>query len=121
MRFLADVNVSRLVVERLKTYGYSIVRVPELMDPRTPDQEIIAEARRQGATLISFDQDFGAILAVSGVVSPSLVNLRVTDVDVDELANAIATAIRLTETDLSAGAVVTLDDNGVRVHRLPLT
>ena len=121
MRFLADVNVSRHVVERLRSQGYSVVRVPEIMDPRTADQEIISEARRRGAIMISFDQDFGAILAVSGATSPSLLNLRVTYVDVDRLANAIATVARMTEADLLAGAVVMLDDTGARVHRLPLT
>jgi predicted nuclease of predicted toxin-antitoxin system len=121
MRFLADVNVSRHVVERLRSQGYSVVRVPEIMDPRTPDREIVSEARRRGAIVISFDQDFGAILAVSGATSPSLVNLRVTYVDADRLANAIAAVVRMTEADLLVGAVVTLDDIGARVHRLPLT
>jgi predicted nuclease of predicted toxin-antitoxin system len=120
MRFLADVNVSRHVVERLKSQGYSVIRVPEIMDPRTPDQEIISEARQRGAIVISFDQDFGAILAISGATTPSLVNLRVTYVDADRLAKAIVAVVRMTETDLLAGAVVTLADTGVRVHRLPL-
>ncbi len=121
MKFLADVNISRLVVERLRSEGYSVARVSEIMDPRTPDQEIISEARRRGAVVISFDQDFGAILAVSGATGPSLVNLRVTYTDVERVATAIATVARMTETDLLAGAVVTLDDVGVRVHRLPLS
>lgn len=121
MNFLADVNVSRHVVERLRSQGYSVVRVPEIMDPRTPDQEILSEARRRGAVVISFDQEFTAILAVSGAVTRSLVNLRVTYVGVERLVNAITTVVRMTELDLLAGAVVTLDDAGARVHRLPLT
>jgi len=121
MKFLADVNISRRVVERLRTHGYSVVRVPEIMDPRAPDQEILAEARRRGAIVVSFDQYFGAILAVSGATSPSLINIRVTNVDVKKLANAILAVVRLAEEDLMEGAVVTLDDNGVRVHRLPLS
>jgi predicted nuclease of predicted toxin-antitoxin system len=90
------------------------------MDPRAPDQETISEARRRGAVVISFDQDFGAILAVSGATSPSLVNLRVSYLDVDRLASAIAAIAHMAEADLVAGAVVTLDDAGARVHRLPL-
>jgi predicted nuclease of predicted toxin-antitoxin system len=120
MRFLADVNVSRRVVERLRSLGFEILRVPEIMDGRSPDQEIISEARRRQAVLISHDQDFSAILALSGATDPSVINLRVSSVDAERLAHAIAVVARATEEDLLAGAVVTLDDAGVRVHRLPL-
>ena len=121
MNFLADVNVSRRLVEGLRTRGLTIVRVPELMDARATDQEIIAEARRRSAVVISFDQDFGAILAVTGATKPSLLNLRVSRVDVDSLATTILAAIKATEADLMAGAIVTIDDARVRVHLLPLT
>jgi predicted nuclease of predicted toxin-antitoxin system len=120
MKFLADVNVSRHVVERLRSRGLDITRVPEIMDGRSPDSEVVSEARRRGAVLLSFDQDFSAILAVTGLTAPSLVNLRVTDVDPERLARAIFAVVHASEADLLAGAVVTLDDAGVRVHRLPV-
>lgn len=120
MKFLADVNVSRHVVEHLRSQGHSVVRVPEILDPGSPDDAVIAEARRWGAIVISFDQDFGAILAVTGATSPSLVNLRVSFTDAGRLAAMIASIARIAEADLMAGAVVTIDDSGVRVHRLPL-
>jgi predicted nuclease of predicted toxin-antitoxin system len=94
--------------------------VPELLDARSSDQEILSEAVRRQAVLISHDQDFGAVLAIRGELAPSFINLRLSSVDAEELAQAIAAALRVTEADLVAGAVVTLDDTGVRVHRLPL-
>ena len=120
MRVLADVNISRRVVERLKALGCDVVRVSEIMDPRSSDHEILSEARRRGAVLVSHDQDFGAILAVSGAVAPSFINVRVSYVDAERVAQAIAGVLRATESDLLAGAVVALDDARVRVHRLPL-
>ena len=120
MNFLADVNISRDVVEHLRSQGVSVVRVPEIMDPRSPDHAILSEARRRSAIVISFDQDFGAILAVSGARSPSLVNLRVSYTDAHKLAGTIAGVARIAEADLLAAAVVTIDDAGVRVHRLPI-
>jgi predicted nuclease of predicted toxin-antitoxin system len=120
MRLLADVNVSRRVVERLRSRGWDVIRVPEIMDPRSPDYDILSEARRRQAVRVSHDQDFGAILAISGATAPSFVNLRVSDVDADRVARTIADALRTAEADLLAGAVVTLDDAGMRVHQLPL-
>jgi predicted nuclease of predicted toxin-antitoxin system len=120
MKLLADVNVSRHVVSRLKALGYDATRVSDIMSPRSSDNEIISEARQRGAVLLSHDQDFGAILAITGAVDPSFINLRVSYVDTERLAQAIAAVLRATEADLLAGSVVTLDDVGVRIHRLPL-
>ncbi len=120
MRFLADVNVSREVVRRLRSQGLDVIHVAEIMDARSPDPTVLAEARRRGAVLLSHDQDFGAILALSGATEPSLINLRVANVDASWIASAIAAVVQATEEDLLAGAVVTLDDGGARVHRLPL-
>jgi len=40
--------------------------------------------------------------------------------EVDALARRIAAVILATEQDLAAGAIVTVDDAGVRVHGLPV-
>jgi predicted nuclease of predicted toxin-antitoxin system len=120
MRFVADVNVSRRVVERLRALGCDIVRVPEIMDARSSDQEVLGEAQRRGAVLISHDQDFGAALAISGALAPSFINLRTSGIEPKELAQTILAVVHATEEDLVAGAVVTVDDAGARVHRLPL-
>jgi predicted nuclease of predicted toxin-antitoxin system len=121
MKFLADVNVSRRVVEQLQVAGFEAIRVTDIMDGRSPDQEILSEARSRRAVLISHDQDFSAILAISGASAPSLINLRTSSVETEQLVRAIVTVVRATEEELRAGAVVTVYDAGVRVHRLPLT
>jgi predicted nuclease of predicted toxin-antitoxin system len=121
LKFLADINVSRRVVARLREEGFDVVRASELMDARSPDVNLIQEAQRLGAVLISHDQDFTAILATSGAVAPSLINLRVSQLlGVEPLARRIAAVLRATEPDLVAGAIVTLDDAGVRIHNLPV-
>jgi predicted nuclease of predicted toxin-antitoxin system len=121
MKFLADVNVSRRVVEQLNAWGFDVTRVTSVLDARSSDRAILAETARRNAILISHDQDFGALLAVSGASSPSFVNLRLSEVDVSRLAASIARALRATHEDLTLGAIVTVDDGGVRVHRLPIT
>ncbi|MBN1606672.1 MAG: DUF5615 family PIN-like protein [Polyangiaceae bacterium] len=120
MKLVADVNVSRRVVEQLRLLGFDVVRVSEIMDPRSSDEAILVEARQRGAVLISHDQDFSALLAITGADGPSLLNLRVSEADAARLTEAIAVVVRVAEPDLRAGAVVTLDDSGARVHRLPI-
>jgi predicted nuclease of predicted toxin-antitoxin system len=57
VKFLADVNVSRYVVDRLRSKGFDVVRVVEVLDPRSSDDRILDEARRRSAIVISHDQD----------------------------------------------------------------
>ena len=120
MKILADQNVSRKVVEKLRDAGVDVVRVGDVLNPRAPDVDILVEAERRGAIILSHDQDFSALLAASGAVRPSLVNLRVSYVDAEQVARVVASVLKITGEDLAAGAVVTMDDTRVRIRRLPI-
>jgi predicted nuclease of predicted toxin-antitoxin system len=120
MKILADVNISPRVVAALRADGFEAVRVSDVMPATSSDEEILAVAVRLGAVVVSQDQDFSALLATSGATGPSHVNLRVTFVDADRLARTVAAAMRAAADDLLTGAIVTIDDARVRVHRLPV-
>jgi predicted nuclease of predicted toxin-antitoxin system len=120
VKLLADQNVSRKVVDKLREAGLDVVRVGDVLNPRATDAEILAEAERRGAIILSHDQDFSTLLAASGMARPSLVNLRVSYVDVDQLSRVIIRVLGSTREDLDAGAVVTVDDTRVRIRRLPI-
>jgi predicted nuclease of predicted toxin-antitoxin system len=120
VKILADVNVSVLVVTRLRELNVEIERVPEVMDSRTADQEIVEFAFKSGSVLLTHDQDFTAILALSGARKPSLINLRTASIDFDFLARCVQSAITGAEVELQAGAIVTVEDGGIRVRRLPI-
>lgn len=120
MKLIADVNISQHVVQHLRQVGVDVVRVPELLDARAPDHEIVAHAARLEATIVSHDQDFSALLAVSGATQPSLINIRVSYVDAKRLAASIQAVLREAETDLKRGSIITIDDLGVRIHQLPV-
>jgi predicted nuclease of predicted toxin-antitoxin system len=120
VKILADQKVSRKVVDKLRAAGLDVVRVGEALNPRASDVDILAEAERRGAIILSHDQDFSTLLAASGMARPSLVNLRVSYVDADQLSRVIISVLRSTGEDLDAGAVVTVDDTRVRIRRLPI-
>jgi predicted nuclease of predicted toxin-antitoxin system len=120
MRILADVNISPKVVACLRDLGIDAERVSNVLDARASDEEVLAEAARQNAVLVSRDQDFSAILAATNATKPSHVNVRVSQVEADRLATLLASVLKATAADLSAGAIVTVTDAGTRVHRLPV-
>ena len=120
LKLLADVNISALVVARLRDAGVEVTRVVEIMDRRASDAEIVAAARQRDAVLLSHDQDFGALLAIAGANKPSLINLRTSSVDVDFLTRCILRARATAASELSQGAIVTMEDGGMRVRGLPI-
>jgi predicted nuclease of predicted toxin-antitoxin system len=120
MKLLADVNISPRVVAALRAEGFDAIRVTDVMPATSSDEDILARATQLGAILVSRDQDFSGLLARTGAAGPSHINLRVTFVDAERLAKSIAAVMRSLADDLAAGAIVTVDDTRVRVHRLPV-
>src|SRR5829696_4271207 len=72
MRFLADENVSRLVVERLRTDGHDVVAVAQ-SGRGISDKRVVEMANAEGRILITEDRDFGELvvrqrLGIAGVM-----------------------------------------------------
>ncbi len=61
MRFLADENVSRYVVEQLRAAGFDVAAIG-LTNPGASDTDVLATARREGRVLITEDRDFGELV-----------------------------------------------------------
>jgi predicted nuclease of predicted toxin-antitoxin system len=61
MRFLADENVSRLVVERLRADGHEVVSIVQI-EPGAPDKTVLRTADVEGRILITEDRDFGELV-----------------------------------------------------------
>jgi predicted nuclease of predicted toxin-antitoxin system len=110
-----------LVVGLLRRSGVVVVCVTDLMDARSTDLEILAAAHERDAVLLTHDQDFSFLLASSGATRPSLMNLRTTSVDAEFLGGCITRALHEASAELAAGAVVTVEDGGIRVRRLPIS
>ena len=70
MRFLADMGVSQQVVEWLRTHGHDAVHLRDEGLQRLPNGEIFQKAAREQRIVLTFDLDFGEILAAGdGVVA----------------------------------------------------
>ena len=70
--------------------------------------------------MLTRDQDFAALLAMTGGTAPSIVNLRHSRTESEFLVRPLDEVLRAHEADLVAGVVLTIDDGGVRVHELPI-
>jgi predicted nuclease of predicted toxin-antitoxin system len=60
--FLADMNISPLSVEKLKTKGWEILRVSEILPSYSEDELILEYAKKNCRFLITQDLDFSSLL-----------------------------------------------------------
>src|SRR5882724_2537069 len=76
MRLVLDQGVPRDAASLLRELGHDCTHVGEVGMSRAADQEILAWAVSENATVVTLDADFHTILAVSGATAPSVIRLR---------------------------------------------
>lgn len=87
---------------------------------RMEDPEIAAKARSEERIVLTFDLDFGEIMALSGNASPSVILFRMRNQTPRVVTPQLLQVIRECEAQLLAGAFVTVEDQGYRLRRLPI-
>ena len=120
MRFLVDVNLSPRWVERLNVRGYTAIRWTEIGASNASDEEIMRYAAKEGYTVLTHDQDFSTLLALSREGAPSVVLLRLSSLRVDRVGERVLKGIEAAERDIGEGAIVVIEDKRVRVRSLPM-
>lgn len=121
MRLLLDQNLSPLLVEELAARGNDVIHVRSLGMSTSSDLAILEAAARNARVVVSADTDFGDLLARTNAGSPSVLLLRRQDLRrASQVAELIMLNLPVIAEDLEAGAIVVLDDDRIRVRRLPL-
>jgi predicted nuclease of predicted toxin-antitoxin system len=120
MRLIADVHISPLTVAALKAQGYDIVRSTDLLPATAADAEILELARVQGRVVLTQDLDFSMLVALSNYGLPSLITLRLSSVKPDLVTQKLLDVLPTVETELTEGAAVTINDDSLRIRKLPI-
>jgi predicted nuclease of predicted toxin-antitoxin system len=119
MRFLADAGVSPKTVDFLKQLGHDAVHVRTVGLARAADAELIDRARTDSSVVVTFDLDFGDILALGVLDKPSVIIFRLTDERADSVNRHLATVLSERLSELESGALILVEDARYRVRRLP--
>lgn len=113
-------NLSPSWVEFLSGQGFEAIHWSSIGDPGAPDSEIMRWAAENQCVVFTHDLDFATLLALSGADGPSVMQLRTEDVLPDAAGQAILSVLNVHQSELEAGAVVTIDLVSSRVRMLPL-
>lgn len=120
MKLLIDMNLAPAWAEIFQQAGHEAFHWSTIGAPNAPDTEVFAYAYRHDCIIFTHDLDFGAILAATGHTQPSVIQVRTQDVTPGHLKNLVLTALRQFEEALSQGALITIDEDKLRVRILPL-
>lgn len=120
MRFLADMGVAMRIVEWLRTQGHDVRHLREEGLQRMPDTDIFFKAATESRILLTFDLDFGEILALSGERKVSVVLFRLHNSRTSHVIERLKLALAQSTTILESGSIMVIEENRVRTRRLPL-
>ena len=116
-RFLADENVSRLVVERLRAAGFDVSSVRETR-PGASDKDILDAAGSDDRVLITEDRDFGELVVRQRLKVRGVILLELDRVTNAAEAELVAEVVRIHESKLT-GNLLVVEPARVRVRPLP--
>lgn len=120
MRFLADAGVSPKTVEFLKRLGHEAIHVRTLGLQRAPDHKLVELARADGSVVVTFDLDFGDILALGVLDKPSAIIFRIADERADSVNQRLSSVLTERLADLESGALILVENTRYRVRKLPI-
>lgn len=120
MRFLADAGISPRTVEFLRRSGHDVAHVRDYGMQRSPDREVIDRAQSEDRVVLTFDLDFGELLALGVRERPSAVILRLMDETPGAVNPRLAAVLAEQSAALDRGALVLVEDSRYRVRKLPI-
>ena len=123
MKFLIDNNLSPLLAEGLTAAGHDAVHLRDLGMQAEPDPVVLQRAQTDERVLVSADTDFGGLLSRSRdrATGPSVLLIRrLTGRRAAEQSAIILANLDQIAEDLTAGAVVVIGDDRIRIRRLPM-
>lgn len=104
----------------LRDRGWDAIHVSERGLCRATDVELLRLAAREERVIVTLDADFPMIVALERRERPSVVHLRIQPMDRDRCIRILEELVPNLLEDLGLGAMISVQERGVRVRRLPL-
>jgi len=120
MKLLLDQGLPRTAANLLREAGLETVHVGEIGYASADDADILDFGRKNGFVIVTLDADFHALLALSRATTPSVIRIRIEGLRSVALASLLQRILQLWGEELESGAVITAQEDRLRIRRLPL-
>lgn len=116
MKFLADENIDKAIVERLRENNHIVIYVLEI-GPSISDEEVIQQANQERAILLTADKDFGELVFRQKRILTGVILIRLAGLSAQHKAEIVTTTIR-EHTNEIAQAFTVIAFGTVRIRKL---
>ena len=116
MKFLADENIEKSLVEWLRSQGSDVYYVPE-ESPSIKDNKIIKIARKESRVLITNDKDFGELVFRQKKLTHGIVLIRATDESSENKLELLKNVLYKVG-DKVKNKFVVVNESGIRVREI---
>ena len=113
-------GIARAVVRWLQEQGHDAVHLLDEGLQRLSDREVFSKAVVENRVLLTFDLDFGEIVALSGGSQVSVIVFRLRNARYERVRERLSRCLRELGPELEQGCVVAVEDTRFRVRHLPL-
>jgi predicted nuclease of predicted toxin-antitoxin system len=120
LKFLTDVGVSQSTVQWLRSAGHDVAHLPEQGLERMADTDMLAKARAEGRIALTFDLDFGELMAAGRHSCPSDITFRLRNQRPENANRCLARVLAEQNERLAANVIVTIEETGYRLRQLPI-
>ncbi|MBI3960221.1 MAG: DUF5615 family PIN-like protein [Chloroflexi bacterium] len=120
MKFLLDMGLAGSTARFLRANGHDAIHLREQGLQRLVDEEIVSKAVGEDRIILTHDLDFGRIVALSGERLPSVLTFRLTDMRAENVNRYLVDVLARFPEELEIGALVSIQDDSVRLRRLPV-
>ncbi|MGH9197384.1 MAG: DUF5615 family PIN-like protein [Acidimicrobiia bacterium] len=124
MKFLADAGISMATVLALRNRGHDAVHLREQGLQRLPDAKVMEKAIAEKRVVLTFDLDFGDLLALGIEKAPSVVIFRLHDETPTSVNRRLMEIVEDRRSELESGALIgaliIVEDGRYRMRRLPI-
>lgn len=118
MRFLADMGVAQRIFEWLRAEGHDATHLRDKGLQRLPNGDIFRKALDEGRIILTFDLDFGEIVALSSGRRTSVILFRLHNTRTPHVIDRLRKVLRDSGEALEHGAVVIVEESRHRTRRL---
>ncbi len=115
MNLLADESIESAIVAKLRLDGHSVIYISEL-SPSITDDQVLEEANKNNAILITSDKDFGDLVFRQRKVHAGVVLIRLDGCNLAAKAQEVSEAVRNHASELP-GAFAVLTPGQMRIRR----
>jgi predicted nuclease of predicted toxin-antitoxin system len=119
VRFLADMGVDVRVVQWLRAHGHDANHLRDEGLHRLPDGEIFEKAIAEDRVILTFDLDFGEIMALSRGRKASVILFRLRNTRTPHVIERLAAVLTASAEALEKGVVIVVEESRHRIREFP--